>query len=491
MGDSEATVATPSVAYTKMAAKWELIDALLGGTAAMRAKRMRYLPKEGREEMDNYDVRLNRSFLYPGLKGAVGNLAAKPFSKPITIKEEDALPEELEPIYKNADREGTNLSQFALDAFQSALAYGHVHVLVDVPKMEEGTSLEDQRTNDLRPYFTLVHATNLISWTYRKEPNGTRVLAEVRIKECRIEKDGQWGDAAVEYIRVIRENEWALWRKGKDDEKFVPVTGEDGKGENSFGAVPIVTLYVGEKTGPMSSEPPLWTLAETNLCHWQSSSDHRASLRFSRFGLLFLKGLTGTGDMQTPIGVGPSAVFKTESVDADGKILEHSGNAIKASREDLEQLEEQMDILALQPFLHQPGNPTATGKAIDESKAHSSIICWIRNLEIVLEQAYAMAAEWVDEELPENFSADVFSDFGLSLKASEDVQSLIALRVARELSRRTLLNEVKRRGLLADTVSVDDELEAIETEAPAVTPANPNQPAENQPAPAKGAPAAA
>ena len=57
------TVNTPHEAYKKMQVKWHLIDALMGGTLAMRQQAQKYLPEYPRESRDRYITRLNNSVL--------------------------------------------------------------------------------------------------------------------------------------------------------------------------------------------------------------------------------------------------------------------------------------------------------------------------------------------------------------------------------------------------------------------------------------------
>ncbi len=53
---------------------------------------------------------------------------------------------------------------------------------------------------------------------------------------------------------------------------------------------------------------------------------------------------------------------------------------------------------------------------------------------------------------------DIFSDFGLTMKAEQDIKALIDMRKASLISARTFLDEVKRRGLLSDAIDVDAEI---------------------------------
>ena len=48
-----------------MAKHWPLIDALLGGTPAMRAAGLAYLPQQPRENDEDYAYRLSTATLFP------------------------------------------------------------------------------------------------------------------------------------------------------------------------------------------------------------------------------------------------------------------------------------------------------------------------------------------------------------------------------------------------------------------------------------------
>jgi hypothetical protein len=127
-----------------------------------------------------------------------------------------------------------------------------------------------------------------------------------------------------------------------------------------------------------------------------------------------------------------------------------------------------MMVLGLQPFLRKIGNQTATGQSIDESRANSDIQAWVLSLEAMLYHAYILAAEWVKAKVPEDFKIDIFNDFALLLRAIQDIEALIKIRQASEISRETFLREIKRRAVLSETVEVDEEIERINDEGPAL-----------------------
>ena len=74
--------------------------------------------------------------------------------------------------------------------------------------------------------------------------------------------------------------------------------------------------------------------------------------------------------------------------------------------------------------------------------------------------------EWIDVEIPDEFTVDVFSDFGITLNGSSDSEFLLKARAQGEITGKTFLSEIKRRGVLADSVNVEDELDELEAEGP-------------------------
>ena len=93
-------VNTQSAAVADMARHWGVIEALMGGTTAMRAAKEAYLPKQPREDQEDYDYRLKTSTLFPAFARTVGVMTGKPFAKELTLSEDvpDAI-KELAGIY--------------------------------------------------------------------------------------------------------------------------------------------------------------------------------------------------------------------------------------------------------------------------------------------------------------------------------------------------------------------------------------------------------
>lgn len=435
--------------YKEMSCLWDLIHDLLGGTIAMRQTGERWLPREPKELHEKYRIRLERSILFNGFKDTIRRLVAKPFSRPVTVNNP---PDRLEYFDDNVDRTGTDLTQFSREVFTSGLTYGLSHILVDFPQAAERTYADEQK---LYPVWIHIKPPQLLSWK-TEVVNSIRILTEIKFEEMRTEGEPE---KYVKYIRVFTRGTWELWKEDKD----TPIKIEEGL--HSFGRIPLVTFYM-NKTGYMTGSPPLEDLAWLNLAHWQSNSDQRNILRFARAGILFT---TGFSEQETgKINIGPNAVVSASAPDAKMEFVEHTGRAIKAGAEDVTKLEERMELLGMQPLISRTAKSTATGKIIDEARSHTDVQAWIRSLENSLVETYGLSAEWVKMDLPEDFGIDVFSDFSVGMTGDSDVPDLITLRKDGQITQTLLLQEMKRRGVLSESVDVEAEIAAVEAENPLI-----------------------
>ncbi|MEQ8816546.1 MAG: DUF4055 domain-containing protein [Thalassobaculum sp.] len=433
-----ADVATPNAAWAARAPDWELIRDLLGGTRTMREAGERRLPREPGESLEAYRIRLHRTVLFNGLARAVQTLSGKPFGKPASLSD-DADPR-LRALARDLDLGGRDLTGFARDVLRAALTDGLTHILVDHPPGgDAGETLADERARGARPYLVHVPAVDLIGW---RAGAGGR-LDRVRIRETVVERDGAWGERAVEQVRVLEPGRWSLWRRSEaaKDRSWRRHAG----GETSLDAVPLVTVYA-ERTGFLTARPPLLDLAWLNLAHWQSSSDQRHILHVARVPILFGRNLK-VGE--EGVEIGPNRLILGDGDGADLKYVEHGGAAIEAGRQDLADLEDRMAVMGLDLMVRRPGGVTATERAIDSARADSALAALVRAVEEGLGAALDLCARWMD--LPPEAAGRVTldPDTGLDAREAEEIDLLLKARLAGEIDRPTFLAEIRRRGVLA------------------------------------------
>lgn len=470
------TVATPSPFHQRMSIEWRLVDALLGGTRAMRDAKEKWLPKHEEESSKGYEARLAKGFLFEAFADAVERVVAKPFSKDVVIKGD--LPELLEPLRDNADQCGRNFTQFAKDVFNDAASYGISFILVDFPSNAGNLNLGMQRRLNIRPYFTHIRHDRLIGAKFETTQDGQNRLMQVRIIETRIEEDGPYNEVEVQYIRVINApandpagapiagtGTWELWKKTGEGDSETDWT-KTSEGMHSFPGIPIEPVILC-RVDQFEASVPFRKLAWLNLAHWQSSTDQRNILSVARVGLLFAAGLTAK-EIAAGIVIGPNNFIATTNPDAKMAYVEHTGAAIGAGRQDLEDLKQEMASLSLQPLVQQSGNQTATGKAIDDSKGESVAQSWVRRMESSLYNCLLFAAMWTGDEISDDVSVDVYNDFGLSQRAIADLGALDKAVTGGRLTNKTYLSELQRRGTLREDLDIEQEIEDLANEPPLV-----------------------
>lgn len=446
-------VFVPCSSWYAMCKHWKLPDTLLGGTLAMRDAGEDYLPRETKEQRIKYQNRLDRTILFNGYEDSIDNLTSRPFSRKVDIKGD--IPEIIQELIEDADGLGTSLHNFTRLCYYEAVHRGMVHILVDFPPVPTERTKKDEQDWGIRPYFQMISAKDLIGWRFERLSGFTPpVLSQIRIKEECVEPDGRYGEKRVRRVKIINRDTWERFSKNEDDKD--PVL--DEMGINTLGKVYLVTVYFNKsKKQLMTAKPCLEGLAWMNLAHWQSYSDQRNILRFARTGILFGKGLKEE-DVAKSIIIGPNQSFLTESEEADLKYVEHNGNAIEAGENDIQSIEEKMNMLGMQPFIASTKSETATGKEIDESRNQSDVQTWIMSLEQGIKEALILAHQWIGEEVDDELDVDIYSDFSVITRGTQDLDTIDKGRARGDISQRTYINECKRRDVLSDCVDTDQEI---------------------------------
>ncbi|MBZ4402495.1 DUF4055 domain-containing protein [Myxococcus sp. AS-1-15] len=475
-------VSNESSAYRAMKPHWALVRALLGGTEAMRAAGTTYLPRHTRESEDAYAERLRRSFHFNYFESALGTLSEMPFTKPVTLA--DSAPEELHALVDDVDKQGNDVTTWARNAFADGLANGLVHVLVDFPRVDrtQVQTRADEEEAGVRPYFVHVPADSLLA-AYATVEGGAQVLTHVRIRETVTRVSG-FEEVAVERVRVLEREKWEVYEKeGKGAWALV-----DG-GENTLGVIPLVTWYAGKPKGFMLIRPPLLSLAEKNLEHWQSSSDQRNILTITRFPILAASGVTdesprgggaelegldsedreflGKAGGRGGIAIGPHSLLTTSNPQGKFYYVEHAGAAIEAGAKDLERLEDQMAALSVELLVRRKSNTTATEKSINAGQSYSKLGAMARTFGDALELAFHFAARWMALEVPDDkLKVSVHTDFGVEEGDAQGLEVLFKTRAAGDISRRAFLKELQRRGTLSADFDEDLDADYLAEEGP-------------------------
>lgn len=457
---------TTSYAYDFMLPRWKKMEALLGGTEAMRSAGGTYLPMHTLEAEHRWNERLASNTLFNMTEMTLDSWVGRPFSDPIVLGED--IPERVEQLLEDVDLQGNDLSVFAREWFRDGLAKAFSHVLVEFPRKrdteaEEGRprTLADDRQENLRPYLVHIKPENVI-FAHSIVVDGQEVLVHLRIMEEVVEMDG-FAEVSFRQIRVLEPGRVEIYRPVETKQKKVEWRIVD-KWETGLDFIPLVTFYA-NRSGCMTGKSPLLDLADLNIRHWQSNSDQISILTVARFPMLSQTG----GDENAVKGVGPHQLLYSDNENAKFGYVEHDGSAISAGREDLKDLEEQMASYGAEFLKRRPGNLTATARALDSAEATSPLQDATVRFTDAVNQVLAHMAAWL--KITEGGgSVSITTDFGPDDAESVHIELLKEARKNRDISRETFLGEMKRLGALPDEFDAAEDAEKLAQETAAFAP---------------------
>jgi hypothetical protein len=437
-----------------MALPWAQVEALLGGTNAMRIVGAKLLPKWPNEEPESYRTRLETATLFPALRRTVSVMTGKPFSKEMRLSPE--VPTPIVEYCEDVDLEGRSLHVFLSDVFDEVLAYGICGVLVDYP-MTEGKvkTLADQKAMNARPYFVFIKHDQILGWQTAKQ-NGVTMLTQLRLAEVYQKPDGPYGFTEVKRVRVLTPGAWELWEEQKKDEYALVASGP-----TTIKTIPFVPFY-GLRQGFMSGTSPLSDVAYLNTKHWQKQSDVDTTGHIVCVPILAIIG----ADDNSGLTVGGASAVKLP-VGGDMKYIEHSGAGADFALKLIEGIEGQMIQAGAELLIPKAGVvKTATQSNQDAEGNKSDLQRIVETFEDSIDQALQLMADWMG--LPDGGNVEMFKDFSAGSLSDASAQLILSLQQGGLITKATVLQEMQRRSILGADMNPEDELAEVETEGPSL-----------------------
>lgn len=438
-----------------MAAHWPKIEALLGGTSAMRKAKETYLPKQPAESDEDYTYRLATSTLFPAFERTCGVMAGKPFAKELTLNK---VPAAVEAYLGDVDGEGRSLHAFASDVFDvSAIKYGLGGILVDFTKTEgQARTVADEKAMGARPYMVHIKHDQILG--YKAKRVGDKIaFTQLRLKETKEEDDG-YGTTVVNCVRVLEPGKWELWVERSSQSKTAYVLEEQGTTTLSY--IPFVPLY-GTRKGFMLGMPPLLSLADLNIKHWQHQSDQDENARFARKRLLVFSGLTNDDKI-----VMASDMAVRLPPNAKAEVIQGSAESVNAGRSELQALEQQMIQTGAELLVATPGQRTATEASNDAEANKSMLQRIVENFEDALDLALQFMADWI--KAGEGGSVSLFKDFAANSLTDASAQLVVTMAQGGLITKETALREQQRRGVLSPDLDVETEVSKAKESEPSL-----------------------
>lgn len=478
MADQDKGPDNPSSDYCAMRSYWDMVSTINGGAEAMRAAGVKYLPKFPEESQADYDHR-KASAPFTNIYSDISrNLASKPFAKELQLKEGSA--QQLVDLCEDIDTQGNNLHVFASSTFRSGLDKAIDWIFVDYTKAPPAyggrpRTKAEEATLGLRPYWVHVPAEQMLA-AYSDMIDGKEQFIHARIKEDTTERQG-FEEVCVERVRVLDRVQLAdgsyapatfqIFKAEKGTDGKVTWVSEEGPTPISIGVIPIVPFLAGKREGASwRVTPPLRDIAHLQIDEFQQEANLKSVKELTCFPMLVGSGVNGVDEKGQAIRVpvGPRGVlFAPMGGDGkfgDWKFIEPSAESIKTLMQHLDDTQKNMRDLGMQPLT--TANLTVITTANVSLKAHSLLQALALSLKDALEQAFVFTCKWLgDVPVPE---VDIYTDFGVDMEAGTELDALLKSQAQGVLSKRTVQEEFKRRGVLSDNFDPEEEEQQLAEE---------------------------
>ena len=431
-----AAINDPNSAWENMEPHWILIENLMGGSYQMRKRHRDFLPQEPRELDEAYDNRLARSVCPPYYQRLERMLAGMLTRKPVRLNDvADVIREQLFDV----DLQGNDLNIWTYDTARKVIRYGHCGVLVDAPANANG-----------RPYWVTYTPRDILGWRTELK-DGEQKFTQLRLMEKVVEPDGDYGETIVEQVRLLTPGAFEIHRKNNDGDFQL-----FDEGATSLSEIPFSVAY-SNRINFMESRPPMEDIAELNLKAYQTQSDLDNQLHIAAVPMLAFYGFPQTSE-EVSAGPGEAIAFPA---DGRAEYIESKGTSFDSQFKRLDQLEHQINTLALAAVLGQKlGAETAESKRIDRSQGDSTMQVVAQQMQDMIDNSLIFHAQYLGNNSAG--SSFVNRDFLAARLDPQEIGSLLQLYTAGTITQETLLKQLHEGEVLGDEFDVEEELEATQ-----------------------------
>jgi hypothetical protein len=458
---AEAGPDTPRPAVLRMIEAAELPDSLMGGNRAMRRDAAKWLPREEKEYLKNYRIRVGRSTCFPFYKDTVHDLSSKPFVKPVEVS---GAPSNFDEFIRDVDGTGQTLTVFSRDLMASAIHRGMYHVLVDAPGRGETAADVANR----RVYVRKIDPVDMLDIRDAADPAGRMHVIYARFSISRsVNNDTFNQEVETVIIELERDIDNDVGYKieytyDKSSGDWLP--GPQQPYNPGGVGIPLFTLFTNQ-TGYFEAEPALEDLAWVNLAHFQSRADHAHVMRVARLITLVTLGFKSPAKLNSAsdkgkdeVSLGPLSRINNANELAKVSFLEPSGRSIELSLEDMAQLEKEANRLGAR--YHSSGKSHVTAQSIisDNQKLSNNLNSFCVRMEMVLSLVLEAVGEWLNTGgqpvVMVNKEFDAKLDFDGGAKALQVLSDV--------LTPRQKIIEAMRYGFLREDFPIEENLAELE-----------------------------
>lgn len=442
---------------------WNLLDT--NGRGSEKAK---YLHKEPAEPSAAYNERLHRSTYTPIFRDSI-----RAYAGLLSRFQLIDAPASMERAEQNIDLQGSSIYSFYNRCDEFAIRDGGVFIMVDMPPSEGETNYLDEQRDGRAPYLMLIERKDVVNWSV-EYVRGREYIRHATVRQIRSRPSPTGFGSIIEPVYlVMRPGSVETFRLEKRDNRWTQFS--EGIVNTSLPIVPLV-WYGASSARFAMGDLPMNGLAELSIQHYQMQSDLFELLHKCAMPVPVRKGApVGPDGRAAPLVLGPNTAVDL-SDNGDFTFAEPTGRSLERHQAELDHIEKLMDRSGLN-FLFGSSVRTATEAALRSSQISSQVSSLIRNKASSFGTIIRLWAAYAGE------LASITRESGLSVNDSlinkpidpSGIAQLTNLYNAGLLSRRTVLDELQRGGVLDPDLKIENEIKRIDEEAPApqVAPAEP------------------
>lgn len=425
----------------QMLAKWEMISDCMAGQEAVKKRGTKYLPKPNADDTSTandlrYEAYVTRALFFNVTANTISGLVGQVFnSDPVS-----EYPDELEPLWYDANGRGVTLIQQAKKAMVATLSLGRCGILVDFPggaKNEEGQPRPFSRQEVIdgfaRPTIQYYGATDIINWRY--ELNGAvSVLTMVVLVEDYIIKDDGFEIQRGQEARVLRlvngVYQVELWRRTDEKQEgpfslYSTSTPTNAAGA-TFNYIPF--YFIGAQNNDAQiDKPPMYDMAILNLGHYRNSADYEDSVYMVGQPTPYFAGLTKTWVdevLKGEVRLGSRGAVPLPTGGSAGLIQAEPNTMVK---EAMDQKEHQMVAIGAQLVEDKQVQRTLGEAKMETTVVVSTLTSCARNVSQAFENALIAAAQFASASVnPDKIIFNLSTDFAIAKISADERRQLLA-----------------------------------------------------------------
>jgi len=425
------------------------------GEQQVKSKDILYLPLLSgmSKESDKYKAYLSRAMFYSATRRTVEGLTGVVDRKPPVLNIMKGWPWE-----DDINGNGISLHSFANQIVNEAVLIGWQGIF------------DDRRKGYDYPYPVQYMGEQIINWSYRGTELEMVMLSEIVHERS---EDGyeisciqQWRELSIvngAYIVII-------WRKKLNEgkEEFYVHNAYTPTIRGKFlETIPFVFVSPENKL----ENPPLLDMVEVNFHHYKNSADYEHGLHFTGLPTPYITGLGEAKDKNgSPVAVqlGSETILMIPSPQGSAGFMEVSGdfNALVVAMEN-----KKLEMASLGARLLQNEKKaveTAETSRINKSGDSNIISSIVTGAENGLNAMLAIMSIW--ESLAKDANTiELNRDYLDEGMTAQDLTAMVSAWQSRAISHETLLYNVQKRDMLQDGRTIEEEIAAIESEAPTLT----------------------